>query len=174
MAQVSGLAYGQPGQVSDLGTPPGVMLPSTPPRTGAPLRASHAASGPGATFALGPSQESVRSSREFVRATLRDWALEQVLDTAELVVSELATNALRHGLRGATPPGHRPVCVGLFGQSPFVLCTVADPADAPPILRPQNLAAETGRGLSVVDACAVRWGWHPLDGGGKVVWALLR
>jgi hypothetical protein len=26
----------------------------------------------------------------------------------------------------------------------------------------------------VVEACSVRWGWHLLDEGGKVVWALLR
>jgi hypothetical protein len=42
------------------------------------------------------------------------------------------------------------------------------------VLRESEPTSESGRGLNVVEACSVRWGWHLLDDGGKVVWALLR
>ena len=54
------------------------------------------------------------------------------------------------------------------------MCMVADPGRGIPVLQDSDLAAESGRGLTVVEACCVRWGWHLLDEGGKVVWALLR
>ena len=54
------------------------------------------------------------------------------------------------------------------------MCMVTDPERAIPVLRDADPAAESGRGLTVVEACCVRWGWHLLDEGGKVVWALLR
>jgi hypothetical protein len=41
------------------------------------------------------------------------------------------------------------------------------------VLREPGAFAENGRGLNVVESCCVRWGWHLLDGGGKVVWVLL-
>ena len=62
----------------------------------------------------------------------------------------------------------------LLAQAPFVMCMVADPGHGIPVLQDSDLAAESGRGLTVVEACCVRWGWHLLDDGGKVVWALLR
>ena len=54
------------------------------------------------------------------------------------------------------------------------MCMVADPGSGIPVLREADPCAENGRGLTVVETCSVRWGWHLLDGGGKVVWALLR
>jgi hypothetical protein len=51
---------------------------------------------------------------------------------------------------------------------------VTDPGTGIPVLGAPDPAAESGRGLAVVEACSVRWGWHLLDEGGKVVWALLR
>lgn len=119
--------------------------------------------------------ESVRAGREFTRATLREWGLAALTDLAELVVSELLTNALRHGVpsaRGFSPDC--PIKLRLLAQAPYVLCTVTDPGADIPVLRDPGPAAETGRGLNVVESCCVRWGWHLLDEDGKVVWALLR
>jgi anti-sigma regulatory factor (Ser/Thr protein kinase) len=132
---------------------------------------------PAATYLLGNAPDSVRAGRQFVRATLTGWHLADLTDVAELVASELVTNALRHGLPSAHPSlaaCERPVRLGLLAQAPYLLCTVTDPGGALPVLREPDLAAECGRGLTVVDACSPRWGWHPLDEGGKVVWALLR
>ncbi len=62
----------------------------------------------------------------------------------------------------------------LLAQAPFMMCMVTDPGSDIPVLRESEPTSESGRGLNVVEACSVRWGWHLLDEGGKVVWALLR
>jgi len=130
---------------------------------------------PAATCTLTPSPESVKLGRDFTRATLRDWGMSALTDLAELVVSELVTNALRHGIPAARKlGGQQCVRLRLLAQAPFVMCMVTDPERAIPVLREADTAAESGRGLTVVEACCVRWGWHLLDEGGKVVWALLR
>jgi hypothetical protein len=130
---------------------------------------------PAATCTLPPSAESVKAGRDFARATLREWGMIALTDLAELVVSELVTNALRHGIPATRKLGEQPsVRLRLLAQAPFVMCMVADPARSIPVLRDSDPAAETGRGLTVVEACCVRWGWHLPDEGGKVVWALLR
>jgi hypothetical protein len=130
---------------------------------------------PSATCTLPPSPESVKAARDFTRATLLDWGVSALTDVAELVVSELVTNALRHGIPAARKPAEQPVVrLRLLAQDPFVMCMVTDPSVTIPVLRKADLAAESGRGLTVVEACCVRWGWHLLDEGGKVVWALLR
>ena len=96
-------------------------------------------------------------------------------DLAELVVSELVTNALRHGIPSARKlVGEHSVRLRLLAQAPFVMCMVTDPGADIPVLRESGPTAESGRGLNVVDSCCVRWGWHLLDEGGKVVWALRR
>jgi anti-sigma regulatory factor (Ser/Thr protein kinase) len=130
---------------------------------------------PTATCMLGASPESVKTGRAFTRVTLDLWDMAALTDLAELVVSELVTNAVRHGVPSACKSvSEHCVRLRLLAQAPFVMCMVADPGRGIPVLRDSDLAAENGRGLTVVDACCVRWGWHLLDEGGKVVWALLR
>jgi hypothetical protein len=151
---------------------PGHLLPSQPQATGA----SHLAPAqPSATCPLGPRPESVKTSRDFTRATLLDWDLSALTDAAELVVSELVTNALRHGVPSARRlVGEHCIRLRLLAQAPFVMCMVTDPGHEIPVLRESGPTCETGRGLNVVECCSARWGWHLLDEGGKVVWALLR
>ncbi|HEV2370603.1 MAG TPA: ATP-binding protein [Streptosporangiaceae bacterium] len=157
------------------GLSPAALLHSVALRADSGAHATEWVGQPAATYLLGTASDSVGSGRQFVRDTLREWCLGDLTDVAELVASELVTNALRHGLPSARrSPIERPVRLGLLGHAPYVLCTVTDPGCALPVLREVDLAAESGRGLTVVDACSVRWGWHPLDEGGKVVWALLR
>jgi hypothetical protein len=128
-----------------------------------------------ATCLLGPRPEAVKTGRDFTRTTLTGWSMPALADMAELVVSELVTNALRHGV-----PSSRKIvsehCIRLrlLAQAPFVMCMVTDPGADIPVLRDSGLSAESGRGLNVVESCCVRWGWHLLDEGGKIVWALLR
>lgn len=130
---------------------------------------------PTATCNLAASSESVKTGRDFTRITLGLWGMDALTDLAELIVSELVTNALRHGV----PSARRAIagnCIRLrlLAQAPFVMCMVTDPGRGIPVLRDSDPEAESGRGLTVVEACCVRWGWHLLDEGGKVVWALLR
>jgi anti-sigma regulatory factor (Ser/Thr protein kinase) len=134
---------------------------------------------PAAICELGPRPESARAARDFTRITLREWGLAAQSDTAELVVSELVTNALQHGLLSAPRMrGEHPVGLRLLRSVPYLVWMVTDPGHAAPVRIEACAGAESGRGLQVVESCSVRWGWQPLgDGGlgsqGKVVWALL-
>ena len=162
------------------GAPPGVrpvsrLLPSQPPASPHPAGNARPLPQPTATCLLGPRPESVRTSRNFTRDTLVEWDMPALADAAELVVSELVTNALRHGIPSACQlVSDRCVRLRLLAQAPFVMCMVTDPGADIPVLRESGPTSESGRGLNVVECCSVRWGWHLLDDGGKVVWALLR
>jgi anti-sigma regulatory factor (Ser/Thr protein kinase) len=127
------------------------------------------------TRELAPGLESVKASRVFTRMTLRRWEMAEVSDAAELVVSELVTNALRHGLLSARRmPEEHPIRLRLLRQAPYLMCLVTDPGSDVPIRRDSDTCSETGRGLHVVESCSLRWGWQPLDDAGKVVWALMQ
>jgi hypothetical protein len=52
------------------------------------------------------------------------------------------------------------------------VCAVSDPSSTGPVTRDADYIAESGRGLHLVDSFSRSWGWHPLAGAGKVVWAL--
>src|SRR5436305_7155086 len=55
--------------------------------------AASATEQPTATCTLGANPESVKAGRDFTRVTLGLWGMEELTDVAELVVSELLTNA---------------------------------------------------------------------------------
>lgn len=146
----------------------GLAADPVPERHGGPAQTA-------ATFAFRAQPESVRAGREFTRYTLRAWGMAALGDLAELVVSELVTNALRHGVPSARRITQEcPIRLRLLAQLPFLMCMVSDPGTGIPVLRDTAMSSENGRGLTVVESCCVRWGWHLLDEGGKVVWALLR
>jgi anti-sigma regulatory factor (Ser/Thr protein kinase) len=148
---------------------PAQYSPVTPPGAGSSSSAQPA------ECALGPSLESVRIGRRFTRTALRLWDMTELCDQAELVVSELVTNAIRHGLLSARRTiEDYPIGLRLLSQVPFVTCMVTDPGGLMPVLAAAEGDAESGRGLHVVASCSLRWGWRPLEAGGKVVWALLR
>jgi hypothetical protein len=127
---------------------------------------------------LPPRYESVSGARKFTRETLRGWDLDELFDGVALVVSELVTNALRHAilaapdLAGDTPPAH----LHLMRWSSRLVCAVRDPSDDSPVAGEADSAAESGRGLHLVDSFSDSWGWHPMAGSahGKIVWALFR
>jgi anti-sigma regulatory factor (Ser/Thr protein kinase) len=130
---------------------------------------------PAATSAFPPQPESARRAREFTRITLQDWGMAGQIDVAELVVSELVTNSLRHGLLSAQRmPGEHPIGLTLLRLDPYLMCMVTDPGGQCPVRIDSCASAESGRGLQVVESCSVRWGWEPITSEGKVVWALLR
>src|SRR5215468_10241963 len=149
-----------------------------------------------ATCELTARPESAGVARDFTRMTLRHWRMARLSDVAELVVSELVTNALRHGLLSTRwMPEEHPIRLRLLRQDRYLMCMVTDPDTAGPVRIDAHIGAESGRGLQVVESCSVRWGWQPLDawalggpgadggvgraeGGpgrvGKIVWALLQ
>lgn len=133
-----------------------------------------------ASCALPPRYEAVREARQFTRGTLDQWHMGERFDDICLVVSELVTNALRHGLpsvNGHGPAQNPPVRLHLMRWTERLVCAVRDPSHDSPVARDSDdFSAESGRGLFLVDSFADSWGWHPLAGtlSGKVVWALFR
>ncbi|WP_133910549.1 ATP-binding protein [Streptomyces sp. NBC_00582] len=133
-----------------------------------------------ASCALPARFEAVREARQFTRRTLGQWDVGDRFDDICLVVSELVTNALRHGLPDMAPRAADPnpsVRLHLMRWTERLVCAVRDPShDSPLPQDSEDFSAESGRGLFLVDSFADGWGWHPLSGslGGKVVWALFR
>lgn len=84
-------------------------------------------------------------------------------DAAELLVSELVTNALLHG-EGSM------IRVTLGCRLGALHCEVEDAGSARPAVRQgDNEEGESGRGLVLVEHLAARWGSRP-SGWGKTVW----
>ncbi|MEE1942566.1 ATP-binding protein [Streptomyces sp. TRM 70361] len=104
-----------------------------------------------ASCVLPPRHEAVRTAREFTRSTLTRWRLAGCLDNVTLVVSELVTNALRHGLSdtGSGPgsgPGRPapPIRLHLMHWSGRLVCAVRDPGGKAPVARTPGLAELAG------------------------------
>ena len=86
-----------------------------------------------ASCALPPRYEAVKCARDFTGKTLGHWGLQARFDDIALVVSELVTNALRHGLaRQSAPPAEPPVRLHLLRWSAKLVCAVRDPSREPP------------------------------------------
>ncbi|MBG0818834.1 ATP-binding protein [Planomonospora sp. ID82291] len=115
---------------------------------------------------------ATRTARDFTSCSLRGWGLDHLVDDVTLAVSELVTNALRHGAVNASyAVPRKPTRVVLCSTERSVLCAVTDPCDQGPRLRDFDDEAECGRGLQIVRGVSHTWGWSPLETGGKAVWA---
>ncbi len=110
-------------------------------------------------------------ARHHARRVLADWDLGALGETAELVVSELVTNAVR--ACHTAGPG-RPVRLRLASDRARVLIEVQDVSPLPPVPADATAEDESGRGLCLVEAMSAAWDWYPhRASGGKVVWALM-
>lgn len=112
-------------------------------------------------YLLPSAPAGVGQARSLVRADLGRWGLAHVMDDCLLIVSELVTNAVRHGgsaytLRLEERAGR------LYGE-------VFDPGDGVPLQRSPGVEALSGRGLQIVAAIADDWGVATTDNG-KLVW----
>lgn len=113
-----------------------------------------------------PDAGAIRSARAFVVGVVASDGMGQLAERAALVTSELASNAVLHARSDFV------VHVGAIGRS--VRVAVFDRSDALPVDRGFDTAAVTGRGLSIVESLADRWGVEVIaDGTGKWVWAEL-
>lgn len=126
-----------------------------------------------ATFVLLPRAESVHSARSFATGTLAGWDMDELADGMELVVSELATNALRHGLVLGAPRRRDVIHLSLIRRGALVTCALTDPGSTAPVLRDPSPFEPGGLGLHIVESMSLRWGWCPLAPQGKAVWAVL-
>ncbi|MFJ3584630.1 ATP-binding protein [Streptomyces sp. NPDC090127] len=111
---------------------------------------------------------SVGRARAELRTALANWGMEGIEDDALLVLSELLTNAVRHG----RVPG-REVETRYIPSPDGLRIEVHDASGARPSMALHGEDATRGRGLPVVDVLAARWGVTPRIGAGKLVWAEL-
>lgn len=109
---------------------------------------------------------SVAQARTFVAGALTAWHLCDRHDEVRLCVSELATNAIKHGSLGTRSFRVR---VGL--EDARLRVEVHDGGQGAP--RPKHTTQDTdqGRGLYLVAALADDWGYAPREAHGKSVWA---
>ncbi|WAU00036.1 ATP-binding protein [Streptomyces nigrescens] len=114
-----------------------------------------------------------RAARTFTRKTLADWGLDELADRALLIVSELATNARRHG-RTKSEGEVELITLTLAVQNGVMGIELQDNSTLPPIPRADGLDALDGRGLLLVAAEADAWTARlNEDGSGKKVLAFL-
>jgi len=131
------------------------------------------------TRALSARPEEARTARRFVREILTCWGLEALADDAEMIVDELVVNAVLHGTRaGLTRPspgaGLTVLRLCMLRRAGEVMLAVVDPGNETPMPRQPDWGGESGRGLQIVGALSHVWGWSPIAGHGKAVWAVLR
>ena len=104
-------------------------------------------------------------ARLHVRHILADWELNHLTDSAELLISELLTNSVKASSRHGTP-----VRLRLLTDHRQLIIEAWDHNPNPPQPRQADHADESGRGLNVIAAIALRWGYYN-SGKWKVVWA---
>jgi anti-sigma regulatory factor (Ser/Thr protein kinase) len=98
------------------------------------------------------------------------WGLGHLADGAELALSELLTNSLRH----ARKPCGRQIETRYERMAGGVRIEVHDANETWPVLRKASMDEESGRGLALVDALTGgRWGVSEREGVGKLVWAVM-
>ncbi|MEU6018033.1 SpoIIE family protein phosphatase [Streptomyces sp. NPDC047515] len=107
---------------------------------------------------------AVARMRAAASEKLDDWGLSELSFAMELVLSELVTNAIRHG--------SAPVTMRLLNDHGLT-CEVADGSSTSPHLRYAAATDEGGRGLFLVAQLSERWGTRYTPQG-KVIWAELR
>lgn len=109
--------------------------------------------------------DQVAEARHFVAALLQE---RSVADDAVLVVSELATNAVRHTLSGSA--GGWFLVVLTFRADCVRLEVVDEGGDSFPQMGDAAAQDDGGRGLLLVSACAKDWGVKDVPSG-RTVWA---
>jgi hypothetical protein len=120
----------------------------------------------------GTAPSCISAARRFTSRTLERWGVADREPDVAVVVSELLSNALRHGLRAPVCSMGRPIRLGLVYAGPAVVCAVADPSDEMPVPREPCWLDESGRGLHVIASLSDKWGSCSAPGRpGKVVWA---
>jgi anti-sigma regulatory factor (Ser/Thr protein kinase) len=113
----------------------------------------------------------VGMTRCLVRAALEYRGLGHYASDAEVIASELVTNAIQHA--SSTDPADK-ISVTLMrvwgGEAISVVVTDSSPL--PPVKRETTSASDHGRGLQIAEALSAHWGWNH-EQGGKAVYAIL-
>jgi hypothetical protein len=144
---------------------------------------------------LGALPSAVPCVRLHTTALLREWHLGALAEAAELVASELATNAVQASIEPqARPAAQAPIGLAvvqlhLASDRRQLLVEVSDNDPRPPAPKGADPERDGGRGLLLVEAVSARWGCYYLNPGvfhagrapgaalvkpgAKIVWALI-
>ncbi|MFE0254260.1 SpoIIE family protein phosphatase [Streptomyces sp. NPDC059010] len=114
-----------------------------------------------ATWDLPADPARVSEVRAAAVRRLAEWGLDEAAFAAELMLSELVTNAIRHGAG--------PIRVRLL-HGRTLICEVSDSSNTAPHLRRAASTDEGGRGLFLVAQLSQSWGTRYIPQG-KVIWA---
>ncbi|WP_216586861.1 ATP-binding protein [Streptomyces brasiliscabiei] len=123
---------------------------------------------PGYSETLPREPESAAIARRLVRTALATWGLEDQIDTATVVITELVSNAIDH----ARLPSIR-ILVTRPSEGWIRLGVVDRSREIPELRTDSNGDQIRGRGLVLVDALSDRWGTD-LHRWGKTVWAEMK
>jgi anti-sigma regulatory factor (Ser/Thr protein kinase) len=148
--------------------------PDRDPRAAAARTACNRQNGPGRetdddamnetrSFAHAPA--SAGAARRFAAELLAAHVRPDALETIQLMVSELATNCIRHT--------DDEFDLTIVGGADRVRVEATDHGGGEPRKRSPKPTDATGRGLQIVDMLATEWGYENLPGGGKTVWFTL-
>lgn len=96
---------------------------------------------------------SASAARRFVRRIAEQSEASEVVRQAELLVSELVTNAIQHA--------REPVEVGVDMDGRLLRVEVYDNGEGLPRVEPESVWSDHGRGLRLVAAISDRWGVRP-------------
>ncbi|MFJ4880019.1 ATP-binding protein [Streptomyces sp. NPDC088745] len=112
-----------------------------------------------------PRDTAPSRARRDITLCLRTWGLDALVDDAQLIVSELVANAVKH-------THTRSIGVSVTRHPDHVRIVVTDTSRTLPASETVAPDAETGRGLQLVDQLTTRWGSKRFRTG-KQVWAEL-
>lgn len=129
---------------------------------------------------LGAVPTAPGCARAHLRNTLGEWNMDGHGEVAELVASELVTNAVEASTDGQGHPvyidGHMAIVIfRMLANRDGLVLEAWDLAPAVPVVRNAGTYDEDGRGLFLVQTLAYRWDWKVVpDWPGKCVWAEIR
>jgi anti-sigma regulatory factor (Ser/Thr protein kinase) len=156
-----GPGLGAPGDPIPPAGPCLSLLPATPPAAAVPARRIY--------LEVEAHPAVVSQARRFTRSTLGRWGLGDASSDAELIVSELLTNAI---VATERMPFGAQVGLLITADPRQLLLLVWDASPEPPIRQDPDPDTPEGRGLQIIEALGARWG-SSADSRGKVVWAAL-
>lgn len=114
-----------------------------------------------ASWPLCREPHSAALARRLAAAQLAEWGLDSLIDTAQLLVSEVVTNAVQHAAG--------PILLSLRQYPTTLRCDVEDADPRAPQRTAGSDEAESGRGLVLLDALTVAWGSRQTRVG-KSIW----
>lgn len=129
---------------------------------------------------LAPAPHAVRRGRAHVLGVLGRWGVPlAITDDAELIASELLSNAVQHAEMPQAAADGRPevarCSILLWLTSRGLTVAVYDDDRRPPVPRHATPDSEGGRGLLLVQSLSEYWGYtRTSPEPGKLVWARLR